>query len=91
MSTFLDATAELEPHHLLPESLSVTTSGTAWAARQPNGQGLSLPITPDEYLTAGHDQPWAVWTTLNRLRAGEGHCKASVKKWTLTSSDVCVW
>ena len=75
------------PHHLLPGLLSGTTSGTAWAARQPDGQ---RGITPDECLATGHDQPWAVWKTLNRLRVGKGRCKASMKKWTLTSSDACV-
>ena len=45
---------------------------------------------PDECLATGHDQPWAVWKTLNRLRVGEGRCKASMKKkWKLTSPDTC--
>ena len=48
----------------------------------------TTPPAPDKSLATGHDQSWAVWKTLNRLRVGEGRCKASMKKWNLTS-DAC--
>ena len=87
-SSFLDATAELET---TPPAARITKWHNQWNnLDSQTTQWTERGITPDECLATGHDQPWTVWKTLNRLRVGEGRCNASMKKWTLTSSDACV-
>ena len=87
-SSFLDATAELET---TPPAARIAEWHNQWnSLGSQTTRWTERGITPDECLATGHDQPWAVWKTLNRLRVGEGRCKASMKKWTLTSSDACV-
>ena len=86
-SSFLDTTAELET---TPSAARITEWHKQWSSLgSQTTRWTERGITPDECLATGHDQPWAVWKTLNRLRVGEGRCKASMKKWTLTSSDAC--
>ena len=86
-SSFLDTTTELET---TPSAARITEWHKQWSSLgSQTTRWTERGITPDECLATGHDQPWAVWKTLNRLRIGEGRCKASMKKWTLTSSDAC--
>lgn len=45
-----------------------------------------------EELPPGNEQPYTVWRTLNRLRAGVARCKTNLKKWGLLpegENDLC--
>ena len=80
-SSFLDIAVELET---TPSAARITEWHKQWISLgSQTTRWTERGITPDECLATGHDQPWAVWKTLNRLRVGEGRCKASMKKWTL--------
>ena len=46
-------------------------------------------IIPKEYLASGTDDPWSTWRSLNRLRVQKGHCRAMMKMWKLSHTDVC--
>ena len=86
-SSFLDTTAELET---TPSAARITEWHKQWnSLGSQTTRWTERGITPGQCLATGHDQPWAVWKTLNRLWVDEGRCKASMKKWTLTSSDAC--
>ena len=85
--SFLDTTKALET---TPTVARTTVWQKKWSSLgSQTTQWEERGITPGECLATGHDQPWAVWKTLNRLRVGEGRCQASMKKWKLTSSDTC--
>ncbi|KAJ8358355.1 hypothetical protein AAFF_G00013300 [Aldrovandia affinis] len=86
-SSFLDTSEALET---TPTDARTTEWQKQWnSLGSQAAQWKERGITPDECLATGHDQPWAVWKTLNRLRVGEGRCKASMKKWNITTSDAC--
>ncbi|KAJ8416742.1 hypothetical protein AAFF_G00326200 [Aldrovandia affinis] len=86
-SSFLDTSETLET---TPTDARTTEWQKQWnSLGSQAAQWKERGITPDECLATGHDQPWAVWKTLNRLRVGEGRCKASMKKWNITTSDAC--
>ncbi|KAJ8347471.1 hypothetical protein AAFF_G00197470 [Aldrovandia affinis] len=86
-SSFLDTSEALET---TPTDARTTEWQKQWnSLGSQAAQWKERGITPDECLATGHDQTWAVWKTLNRLRVGEGRCKASMKKWNITTSDAC--
>ena len=46
-------------------------------------------IIPNEHLLAsGTDEPWSTWRSLNRLRVQKGRCRAMMKMWKLSHTDV---
>ena len=46
-------------------------------------------IIPNEHLASGTDEPWSTWRSLNRLRVQKGRCRAMMKMWKLSHTDVC--
>lgn len=46
-------------------------------------------IVPAEKLPPGNDLPWAIWKSLNRLRAGVGRCRESRARWGFTANSLC--
>ena len=46
-------------------------------------------IIPNEHLASGTDEPWSTWRSLNRLRVQKGRCRAIMKMWKLSHTDVC--
>ena len=46
-------------------------------------------IIPNEHLASGTDEPWSTWRSLNRLRVQKGCCRAMMKMWKLSHTDVC--
>ena len=46
-------------------------------------------IIPNEHLAGGTDEPWSTWRSLNRLRVQKGRCRAMMKMWKLSHTDVC--
>ncbi|KAI5634376.1 hypothetical protein NE865_12924 [Phthorimaea operculella] len=44
-------------------------------------------VPPAEKLPPGGDLPWAVWKSLNRLRAGVGRCHENRKRWGFSNSE----
>ena len=44
-------------------------------------------IIPNEHLASGTDG--GVWRSLNRLRVQKGRCRAMMKMWKLSHTDVC--
>ena len=46
---------------------------------------------PNEHLASGTDEPWSTWRSLNRLRVQKGRCRAIMKMWKLSHTDVCDW
>ena len=46
-------------------------------------------IIPNEHLASGTDEPWSTWRSLNRLRERKGRCRAMMKIWNLSHTDVC--
>ena len=85
--SFLDTTKALET---TTTAARITEWQRRWSCLGSQAtQWRERGITPNECLATGHDQPWAVWKTLNRLRVGEGRCKASMKRWKLATSDSC--
>ena len=46
-------------------------------------------IIPNEHLASGTDEPWSTWRSLNRLRVQKGSCRAMMKMWKLSHTDVC--
>ena len=46
-------------------------------------------IISNEHLASGTDEPWPTWRSLNRLRVQKGRCRAMMKKWKLSHTDVC--
>ncbi|KAL1460605.1 hypothetical protein WDU94_012577 [Cyamophila willieti] len=42
-----------------------------------------------EELAVGHQLPYAMWKTLNRLRTGVTRCKVRLKQWGYTEEDSC--
>ena len=46
-------------------------------------------IIPNEHLASGTDEPWSTWRSLNRLRVQKERCRAMVKMWKLSHTDVC--
>ncbi|KAJ8348091.1 hypothetical protein SKAU_G00266800 [Synaphobranchus kaupii] len=82
-SSFLDTTEVLETTQT---DARITEWQNQWnSLGSQTTQWMERGINPDKCLTTGHDQPWAVWKTLNRLRVGEGRCKVSMKKRKITS------
>ena len=47
-------------------------------------------IIPNEHLASGTEDPWSTWRSLNRLRVQKGRCRAMVKMWKLSQTDVTV-
>ena len=47
-------------------------------------------IIPNEHLTSGTEEPWSTWRSLNRLRVQKGRCRAMMKMWKLSQTDVTV-
>lgn len=43
-------------------------------------------ITPQEHLPPGHDLPWSVWKSINRLRTQVGRCRQNLCKWGMRDS-----
>ena len=85
--SFLDTSAALETS---PDIARTTEWQEQWNSLESQAdRWKERGIAPEECLATGQDQPWTVWRTLNRLRAGEGRCKASMKKWNLTITDAC--
>ena len=46
-------------------------------------------IITNEHLASGTDEPWSTWRSLNRLRVQKGRCRAMMKMWKLSHTDVC--
>ena len=46
-------------------------------------------IIPNEHLASGTDEPWSSWRSLNRLRVQKGRCRAMMKMWKVSHTDVC--
>ena len=46
-------------------------------------------IIPNEHLASGTYEPWSTWRRLNRLRVQNGRCRAMMKMWQLSHTDVC--
>ena len=46
-------------------------------------------IIPNEHLASGTNEPWSTWRSLNRLRVQKGRCRAMMKMWKLSHTDVC--
>ena len=46
-------------------------------------------IIPNEHLASGTDEPWSTWRSLNWLRVQKGRCRAMMKMWKLSHTDVC--
>ena len=46
-------------------------------------------IIPNEHLASSTDEPWSTWRSLNRLRVQKGRCRAMMKMWKLSHTDVC--
>ena len=46
-------------------------------------------IIQNEHLASGTDEPWSTWRSLNRLRVQKGRCRAMMKIWKLSHTDVC--
>ena len=46
-------------------------------------------IIPNEHMASGTDEPWSTWRSLNRLRVQTGRCRAMMKMWKLSHTDVC--
>ena len=46
-----------------------------------------MSISAKEELPPGADSTWAEWKCLNRLRAGNGRCKVSLKKWGYQNTE----
>ena len=42
-----------------------------------------------EILASGTDEPLSTWKSLNRLRVQKGPCRAMMKMWNLSHTDVC--
>ena len=40
-------------------------------------------------MASGTDEPWSTWRSLNRLRVQKGRCRAMMKMWKLSHTDVC--
>ena len=38
---------------------------------------------------SGSDEPWSAWRSLNRLRVQKGRCRAMMKMWKLSHTDLC--
>ena len=54
----------------------------------PSTTKMDMPVT--ECLPPGAEEPWQKWKCLNRLRAGVGRSKVSLKKWGYTTgSTMC--
>ena len=71
--SFLDTTKALET---TPTVARTTEWQNKWSSLGSQTiQWEERGITPDKCLATGHDQPWAVWKTLNRLQVGEGRCQ----------------
>ena len=46
-------------------------------------------IISNEHLASGTDEPSSTWRSLNRLRVHKGRCRAMIKMWKLSHTDVC--
>ena len=46
-------------------------------------------IIPNEHLASGTDEPWSTCRSLNRLRVQKGRCRAMMKIWKLSHTDIC--
>lgn len=86
-NSFLDSTEELETTPTMARTnlwrsqrSSLSNQTTQWTERG---------IIPNQRLTTGYDQPWALWKALN-LRVGKGLCKVSSKKWKMSTTEACV-
>ena len=46
-------------------------------------------IIPNEHLASGTDESWSTWGSLIRLRVQKERCRAMMKMWKLSHTDVC--
>ena len=76
--------ASSDSHNCLSPSASVldmeVEQSTEWRDRE---------IIPNEHLASGTDEPWSIWSSLNRPRVQKGRCRAMMKMWKLSQTDVC--
>ena len=45
-------------------------------------------IVLNEHMASGTDEPWSTWRSWNRPRVQKGRCRAIMKMWKLSHTDV---
>ena len=86
-NSFLDST---EAHTTSKQDARTTLWVEEWNALVDRStEWRDRGIIPNEHLASGTDEPWSTWRSLNRLRVQKGRCRATMKMWKLSHTDVC--
>ena len=85
-NSFLDSTkAATTPKHDAHSTLRVE-EGSALGER--SNEWRDRGIIPNELLASDTREPWSTWWGLNRLRVQKGRCRAMMKMWKISHTDV---
>ena len=76
-------------HPLWTDMQAVDTKGR-WQEDWQTASVVNNSLVSDPAIQLpGFDLPRRQWSTLNRFRTNQGHCRACHKKWGLADSDLC--